>query len=249
MPVILVTGATGKIGQHLVHELVARGATPRVYARNEEKARAAFASLSGGGSIEYAVGTNEDLGALAQAARGAERLFLVSNDPHGEPAMVRAALDAGVRHVVKISAVMAGSSHESGTFVWAHGIAERAIQDMKAPVTVLRPHDFMENFLGSAGTIKAQGAFYGNQGDSCIASIAAKDIAAAAAGVLTAPIEEYAGLTFTLTVSAVRKERFAVPLAAPQFRNQSSPTFNPSKKGPRRPQPQRAGRAHIASDR
>ncbi|KAJ3066245.1 hypothetical protein HDU98_010453 [Podochytrium sp. JEL0797] len=65
---ILITGATGKIGQHLVKELLSRSSNcvVRVYVRDTAKAQALFATVNGGGRVEYHKGDNNDLAALGK---------------------------------------------------------------------------------------------------------------------------------------------------------------------------------------
>src|SRR5581483_2434639 len=63
--------------------------------------------------------------------------------------------------------------------------------------TVLQPTYFMTNFLGSASTIKKDGAFYGAGKDGKIASIDPRDIAGVAVKALTT--DGHAGKTYVLT--------------------------------------------------
>lgn len=49
-----------------------------------------------------------------------------------------------------------------------HAQVEKALAASGIPYTVLRPNAFMQNYLGQAATIKAQGAFYLPQGNAKI---------------------------------------------------------------------------------
>lgn len=64
--------------------------------------------------------------------------------------------------------------------------------------TIIRPGSFMQNTLASAASIKAEGVFYGAQGEGKAAMIDTRDVAAAAAAILRKP-GPHAGKTFVLT--------------------------------------------------
>ena len=104
---ILVTGATGQVGRAVIGQLA--GTTPvRALVRD----RAAAADL---GSVEIACGSFEDAASLSRALDAVETVFLAGprqpraggaahpRDPRREA--------AGVRHVVKLSAL--GASPDS----------------------------------------------------------------------------------------------------------------------------------------
>ncbi|KAJ3113477.1 hypothetical protein HDU96_003344 [Phlyctochytrium bullatum] len=161
------------------------------------KAEAAFKGLA----VEYAEGENEDAAGFAKALNGVERLFILSNNYAHEVELAKAAVAANVKHIFKLSCIFASVGVEPGTIFYQHGKAEEAILSAtagKAAVTILRPHDFMENIFTRAGMIKS-GAVYGNQGSAALSSISARDIAGAAAGVLTADVSAHAGMAYTLT--------------------------------------------------
>ena len=63
--------------------------------------------------------------------------------------------------------------------------------------TILQPEAFMQNLLGSVGTIKQQGSIYGTAKDGKIAMIDARDIARVAAHALVD--SEHEGKTYVLT--------------------------------------------------
>ncbi|KAJ1548552.1 hypothetical protein HK405_002739, partial [Cladochytrium tenue] len=143
---ILVTGATGKVGGRLVHELLARSkdVVVRVYARDTDKAAKSFASLHAGSRLQYSKGTLEDTPAFKAALTGADRLFLVYNDFDRVGTIAHLAKEAGVKHLVRISCILASATTDAGTPFQNHGKAEAAIAATGIPFTILRPHDFME---------------------------------------------------------------------------------------------------------
>jgi uncharacterized protein YbjT (DUF2867 family) len=193
--VILVTGASGNVGSRLVRELLAAGAPARALVRRPEAA----AELEALGA-NVVVGTFEDADALRQAARGVERVYVVS--PPGvdgmveeQLAVVRAAAAEGVGHVVKQSSIGADLDTDASIVV-AHRRIEEAIEASGMAWTHLRPHWFMQNELGQAGTIAADGVFYAPDVTK-ISMIDVGDVAEVAARVLTSDGHE--GKAYVLT--------------------------------------------------
>jgi uncharacterized protein YbjT (DUF2867 family) len=193
--VLLVTGATGTVGSHLVRELAGAGAPTRALVRRRE----AVTQLDELG-VEAVVGAFEDAGSLRQAIHGVERLYLVS--PPGVDGMVEqqlAVLDAaraeGVRHIVKQSSIAADEDTDA-SIVAAHRRIEEAIERSGLSWTHLRPHWFMQNELGQAGTIAADGVFYAPDVTK-ISMIDATDVASVAARILTSGGHE--GKAYLLT--------------------------------------------------
>lgn len=172
---ILVTGATGKIGQELVRELKATGVSFRVASRSPEK-------ISGAAAVLFDFDRPETFG---PALAGVERLFLLtSGGTEREAAVVDAARESGVRHLVKLS--VWGAEEEAFTIGRLHHAIEKSIEVSGVSWTFLRPNSFMQNFSTAyVPTIKSQGAFYPYGHDARISVIDARDIAAVAARVLT----------------------------------------------------------------
>jgi uncharacterized protein YbjT (DUF2867 family) len=193
--VILVTGATGNVGGRLVRELAAVGAPTRALVRTPEAA----VSLRELG-VEAVVGAFEDADSLREAVSGVERVYVVS--PAGADSLVgwqlpvvEAARAAGVTHIVKQSSIAADEPTEA-SIVAAHRRIEEAIERSGIAWTHLRPHWFMQNELGQAGSIAADGVFYAPD-VARISMIDVADIAAVAARVLTSDGHE--GTAYVVT--------------------------------------------------
>src|SRR5438094_9275622 len=114
---VLVTGATGKQGGHLVRELLARGHSIRALTRKPQSAGAAALAARG---VTIVTGDFEDQGSLERAARGVDTVFAMST-PFESGAttetreginIVRAASAAGVSHLVYTS--VAGADRATG---------------------------------------------------------------------------------------------------------------------------------------
>lgn len=191
---ILVTGATGKVGGEVVKQLLAKGEPVRVLARSPEKARSRF-----GDGVEVARGDFGDPASVAAALEGVDRLFLLPPNSPEQPAQERGAIEAakraGVRRVVKLSAL--GAAHDSPvTLARWHKEAEDALAASGLPYTVLQPGFFAQNFLASAPTIQAQDAVYSSaQGKAAFVDV--RDVAAVAVAALTEDGHE--GKTYVIT--------------------------------------------------
>jgi uncharacterized protein YbjT (DUF2867 family) len=148
---VLVTGATGKQGGHLVSELLARGHTVRALARNPESPAAVALAERG---VRIVPGNFDDQGSLERAARGVDTVFAMSTPfGGGEKAETReginilhAASNAGVTHLVYSS--VAGADRASGIPHFDSKFeVEKEIRRSGIPFTIVAPVFFMENFL------------------------------------------------------------------------------------------------------
>jgi uncharacterized protein YbjT (DUF2867 family) len=185
---ILVTGATGKIGSGLVEALVQSGADIRVFVRDPARAQ------RWGDRVDVARGDLDHPDTIAPALVGIERLFMLGRSPQQDAALVRAATEAGVRHVVMLSSggvpyeVASGALPKTG---------EEMLRASPLSWTVLHPYEFMSNALWWAPSIRGGGVIVDCSGSGRHAMIDPGDIAAVAAKVLTSSGHE--GQTYVLT--------------------------------------------------
>jgi uncharacterized protein YbjT (DUF2867 family) len=160
---VLVTGATGKQGGHLVSELLARGHSIRALTRKPDSPAARALAQRG---IAIVPGDFEDQASLERAARGVDTVFAMST-PFESGAtterregvnIVRAAATVGVTHLVYTS--VAGADRATGIPHFDSKFeVENEIRRSGVPFTIVAPVFFMENFLADwlAGGI-AKGA-------------------------------------------------------------------------------------------
>src|SRR3989475_2982572 len=190
---IVVTGATGHIGNELVRLLAEKNVPVRALTRDPRRAR----SMRG---VDWVRADLADADSLPRLFRGADRMFLLTSNSDDMRALqvnsIVAARASGIAHVVKGSALGA-SDHSKSPIGKAHYEVERALQESGIPWTILRPHGFMQNFLDIAPTIAREGRIRSASGDGKIPFIDARDIAAVAAAALTAPGHE--GKKYVLT--------------------------------------------------
>lgn len=180
---ILVTGSNGKVGQQLVQALQRADVPFRALARNHASAK----TLADRG-IDVVRGDLTDRATLAPALRGVKRLFLLSSGPDpfaAEVAAIDAATEAGVEHVVKLSAFGADVS-STNSFLRGHGRAEAHLETAGPAWTMLRPSFFMQNWvLYNGAGIRAGQPVYANTGTARLGWIDTRDIADVAAAALT----------------------------------------------------------------
>jgi uncharacterized protein YbjT (DUF2867 family) len=181
---ITVTGSTGTIGSELVRLLSKASVATRAVLRDWSKARA----------LEHVVWLQADLRdetVLEATLAGTARLFLLSDNEPGfgtmQIAVLRAAEHLGVAHVVKLSALGA-SDHSNSSIAREHWEVEQALAASAVTWTILRPHAFMQNWLGDvAESVRSERTIYSPIGDGRVPFIDTRDIAAVAAEVLLHP--------------------------------------------------------------
>ncbi|MGW6502843.1 NmrA family NAD(P)-binding protein [Nonomuraea angiospora] len=182
---ILVTGATGSIGTHLVRLLQEKEVAFKALVRDETKARAL--------GCDIVTGDFDDPGSLAPAMEGVDRLFLNAGGAQpvdGEQPMVRqqkAAIDAaraaGVSRVVKVSV---SGAHRGGRLAQgAHWEIEEYLKASGLGWSMLRPGGFMQNFVTGTAAFTADGKLLDVYGGAPVSYIDCHDIAACAAALLT----------------------------------------------------------------
>jgi uncharacterized protein YbjT (DUF2867 family) len=192
---ILITGATGTIGSHLLRQLASRGEAVRAMTRNPGTAWA-------GPGVDVVRADFDDPASLAAAVAGVRALFLLtapeSPTPRHDLAALAAARAAGVTTVVKLSAIGTGETIGDDQTVGAwHLEAEQAVRSSSMAWTVLRPSSFASNLLRFAPMINAGHPVPNTTGTATQGVIDPRDVAAVAAEALTTP--GHAGRTYTLT--------------------------------------------------
>ncbi len=155
---ILITGATGRTGSDAAKGLAKRGLPVRALVRNADKA----ASLAAAG-VQLAIGDAGDAAAVRAALKGVTKIAIIL--PNGErqltleKQLADLAAEARVQQIVKVSSMesVAGAHNPVHR---AHWESEEHIRSKGIPWTMVRPSFYMQNFLGSATSIKTEGRFY-----------------------------------------------------------------------------------------
>jgi uncharacterized protein YbjT (DUF2867 family) len=172
---ILVTGASGTVGSEVLKALVARGVPVRAgYRTRTPPVPAGVESVA----LDY-----DRPETIRPALDGVKTVFLISNTVAPEKGVVDAARRAGVRRIVKLSALHAGE--EDFVFGRWHRAVEKHIEASGLAWTFLRPNGFMQNVLTyMAGTIRSQSAIYSSAGNGAVSYVDVRDLGAVGAAVL-----------------------------------------------------------------
>ena len=131
----------------------------------------------------------KDVKSMELALQGAEAFFsltpLVQNLVECGTNAIHAAKKAGVRKIVRSSALGAGpnAAIQLGRL---HFAVEQALESSGLSFSVIRPANFMQNFLsfGNPETIKFQNSFYAPMGEGKVSMIDTRDLSALAAKLL-----------------------------------------------------------------
>ena len=177
---ILITGASGTVGQEVLNQIAKTGQPIRAAFQSATKASTAPAS------VEAVIMDYNQPETIRTALRDVDKIFLVGPVAPNLLALERKAADeiarSAVRQIVKLSA-MGG---RAATFPRQHQESEDYIRSSGIPYTFLRPNGFMQNMVNYNGAaIRSQNAFYGSQGDGQVSHIDLRDIAAVTVKVLT----------------------------------------------------------------
>lgn len=197
MPTVLVTGATGTIGQRLVQRLANSGTPVRALVRNPTKAKADLPA-----NIECIRGNLDDPDSVAAALRGVGRAVLITPGApklhEREARFIAAAKKARLRFLIKLSVINAHPASANAFGRW-HARSELALVESGLPFAIVQSNFFMQNLLGSAPTVRAEGAIYGATGAGRASHVDAADVAEVIASLLLSPLRESAGTVHIVT--------------------------------------------------
>jgi uncharacterized protein YbjT (DUF2867 family) len=190
---LVVTGASGRIGRQLTEILLEGHRKVRVVARRAEPLR--HFALRG---AEALTGDLNDRDFARRAFAGAHAAFTMvppsmeGDDLRGAQNRISQAIAFGLReapvaYVVNLSSMGAEVPYGTGPIAGLHDHEERLDQLDLAHIVHLRPASFMENHLLAIGAIRQAGVYPSTlRGDLPLPMIATFDIAQEAARLLAA---------------------------------------------------------------
>ncbi|WP_170214901.1 NAD(P)H-binding protein [Streptomyces otsuchiensis] len=200
-----MTGATGTVGGATARRLAATGERVRVLVRDPDGAAANCLAATG---AEIRQGDHGDPPSLRSAMRDVRSLLMVNPDPlrpaHDE-ALVAAARQSGVTHLVKLSVGGAGDPLARDAVTRAHRLGEELVRSSGLSWTLLRPRAFMSNALQWRRAIRRGEVVRVWPPDAPATPVDPRDVAAVAALVVSAP--GHAGRTYVLTGSELLTAR------------------------------------------
>ncbi|GAA3662209.1 NAD(P)H-binding protein [Nonomuraea antimicrobica] len=169
---ILVTGATGNVGRHVVSQLAGAGLAVRAFARRPEQVQAGVEAVRGDLNVPET---------LEPALRDVESVFLLwPGFSAGNAGEVVSAIAAHARRVVYLSAAVGEGDGAPSHYQEI----ERLIRRSGLGWTFLRPGGFAANTLGWAEQVR-RGVVRWPYGAASRALIHERDLAAVAVHVLT----------------------------------------------------------------
>ena len=191
---ILITAATGQIGSTALSAVASAGSEVRALIRDPSKFTAPQ-------NVQVAKGNFDDEASLAAALDGVTVMLLAGRDSPDSVAQHRrvlaAAKTAGVRHIVKLSAI--GASSESPVALMReHHEVDEIVRDGSASWTFLKPHLFMQNLLRAGEAVRNEGRLRAPMGQNRFPLVDTRDVGVAAAAVMLDP-DVHAGKTYALT--------------------------------------------------
>ncbi len=193
---IVVTAATGKLGRHVVEELLKK-VPPRelaVVVRTPGKA----ADLAARG-VQVREGDYARPETLLPALAGAEKVLLISSSEVGKRTAQHAAvIDAAKRarpRLLAYTSLLHADTSRMGLAV-EHRATEAALRASGLPIVILRNGWYLENYTENLAPALQHGAILGSAGSGRVAAASRADYAAAAAAVLTGAGHE--GRTYEL---------------------------------------------------
>jgi NAD(P)H dehydrogenase (quinone) len=193
---ILVTGATGHLGNAAIRSLLEKGVPANkitALVRDENKA----GNLSERG-VQLKTGNYNDYNSLVDALEGVDKLFLISsNDVAADMLLqhknvINAAKENGVRHIVYISQEIKDDETTAIPFViQVHRATAQYIKETGIAFTIFNDSLYADSIGKFAGEGFLKNGIFFPAGDGKVPFIPRTDIGEAAAVVLTTPGHEY----------------------------------------------------------
>jgi uncharacterized protein YbjT (DUF2867 family) len=147
---ILITGATGYIGRHLVSRLAAQGERPRCLVRDTQRA----ATILPADKVEFVQGNTTQPASLGVAMQGADTVvhaaFLTADrkqtagnhyqetNVQGTANVIKAAQDAGVKRIIEMSG-LGTKPDRPGSYMQGRYLAEKMLKESGLDWAIIQP--------------------------------------------------------------------------------------------------------------
>jgi NAD(P)H dehydrogenase (quinone) len=182
---IVVTGATGRLGQLVIDGLLQRVPPAQITAAVRTPAKAASLTARG---VTVRAADYDEPEQLSAAFAGADRVLLISsNDPRQSVVQHTAVTEAARQAGVGLLAYTSLWHADTSTLLTAipHRLTEPIIRDSGVPYAFLRNNLYTDHYAPQIRQAVKSGIFIGSAGVGRVASATRGDYAAAAVAVLT----------------------------------------------------------------
>lgn len=188
---IAVTGATGKLGQWVIEDLLKTIPPSDIAVLVRDVSKADGFKKKG---IQVRAANYDDAGSWGSALQGVKKLLLISSSEVGKreaqhKTVIRAAKEAKVEHLIYTSILNADTSTLG--LATEHVATEKAIKESGIPYTFLRNGWYFENQTENLGGALQGGMIHGAAGEGRFSYASRKDYAEAASRVLRTSGHEY----------------------------------------------------------
>lgn len=181
---IVVTGATGHLGRHVVEQLLEKVPAEQITAVVRDEAKAADFAARGVRLAVADYNTPETFGSLF--ASGDKVLLISGNEfDKGRPAQHQVVIDAAKAAGVALLAYTSAPGSLSAALADDHRATEKALLASGLPYTLLRNGWYHENYTENLAPVLEHNAVVAAAGEGRVSSASRADYAAAAVAVLT----------------------------------------------------------------
>lgn len=184
-PSLLVFGATGSLGRHVLNALLDRGLAPEsITAVGRNRPR--LSELASAGFNTAAVDLSDAVGVADVVARHTDVVLISGSDPNRcaqHISVIAAAKGADVRHVYYTSGVRADDDRFQINA--DHKATEDALIASGLTYTILRNTWYIENYIPALAACRHTGVLAAATGDAVVAAASRLDLAEALAVVAT----------------------------------------------------------------
>lgn len=186
---VAVFGASGNVGSVLTRTLSDRGVQVRAFYHPSSPPHTPFPDR-----VTKLAGSFDDPPAIARAMLAADAAFLLTppsdSQPRWQRSLVDAAVDAGVRRLVKLSAFESAADSPLQMGRWHHD-GELAVAQSGLEHVIIRPQYFMQNLLIALREAARTGVFRHAAAPGLeLGIVDVADVAGVAAVLLTEPGHE-----------------------------------------------------------
>ncbi|MGY1583659.1 SDR family oxidoreductase [Streptomyces sp. MN13] len=181
---IVVTGATGKLGRHVVGQLLEKVPAERITAVVRDEAKAADLAARG---VRLAVADYNAPETFDGLLSAGDKVLLISGNEFdkGRVGQHRVVIDAAKAAGVALLAYTSAPGSLTAGLADDHRATEEVLLASGVPYSLLRNGWYFENYTENLAPVLAHGAVVQAAGDGRISAASRADYAAAAVAVLT----------------------------------------------------------------